>query len=77
MKEVVEPGLKDYVVEREKKIIEKVTGFKEAFPRIRKEGYPIVNAGTLGPRFKITETQFQAGLDNVWKYLKDVEFSNC
>jgi hypothetical protein len=77
LKEVVDPGLKDYVAEREKKVYSGVTNFKDAFPRIRKEGYPIVNAGTLAPRFKITEAQFQAGLDNVWKYLKDVDFSNC
>lgn len=76
-KEVLEPGLKDYAAEKEKKMIKGVNNFKEAFPRLRKEGYPIVNAGTWGPRFKVTENQFQRGLDNVEKYLKHVNFSNC
>ena len=74
---MVEPGLKDYVAEREQKFYSGITNFKGALPTIRKEGYPIVKAGVLVPRLKITEDQFQRGLDNIENKLKYVNFSNC
>lgn len=76
-KEMVEPGLKDYVAEREQKVYSGVNNFKAALPQIRKEGYPIVQSGVLVPRLKITQDQFQRGLDNIESKLKHVNFSNC